>query len=376
MKVLVLFTYEISLKIWDNSGLLDRETKLYKEISKNSDVTYIFLTFGDKKDFEYRNNLVNIEIIPIYDYINKSSLRVVNIIKSFFVPLLLKKVFVESDILKSNQLNGSWILLIAKLLYKKPIYIRTGFNLYEFAQKNKKGRFQKLFYLNLTRFALKQSDLYSVTSQKDKDNLINLFPKINKEIAVRPNWVTVDKYSNLENRFEKKLLCVGRLEKQKNFPALFKVIENLNLELDIIGDGTQKEELSKLKDKLGLSVNFISPMTNSELLSSYKKYKFFILSSKFEGNPKVLLEAMGAGCIVIGNNIDSIIEIITNKKDGFIFDFEVGTSSHFMNIIDEKFKTLQLISETAHKKILDNNSFDNYLDNEKNDYNVLIKSPA
>ena len=117
-------------------------------------------------------------------------------------------------------------------------------------------------------------------------------------------------------------------------------------------------------------------MTNSELLSSYKKYKFFILSSKFEGNPKVLLEAMGAGCIVIGNNIDSIKEIITNKKDGFIFDFEVGTSNQFMNIIDEKFKTLQLISETAHKKILDNNSFDNYLDNEKNDYNVLIKSLA
>jgi glycosyltransferase involved in cell wall biosynthesis len=376
MKVLVLFTYEISLKIWDNSGLFDRETKLYKEISKNSDVTYTFLTFGDKKDIEYRNNLVNIEIIPIYDYINKSSLRVVNIIKSFFVPLLLKKVFVESDILKSNQLNGSWILLIAKLLYKKPIYIRTGFNLYEFAQKNKKGIFQKLFYLNLTRFALKHSDLYSVTSQKDKDNLINLFPKINKEIAVRPNWVAIDRYSNLENRFEKKLLCVGRLEKQKNFPALFKVMENLNLELDIIGDGTQKEELSKLKDKLGLSVNFISPMTNSELLSFYKKYKFFILSSKFEGNPKVLLEAMGAGCIVIGNNIDSIKEIITNKKDGFIFDFEVGTSNHFIDIIDEKFKTLQLISETAHKKILDNNSFDNYLDNEKNDYNVLIKSLA
>lgn len=376
MKVLVLFTYEISLKIWDNSGLLDRETKLYKEISKNSDITYTFLTFGDKKDIEYRNNLINIEIIPIYDYMNKSSLRVINIIKSFFVPLLLKKFFVESDILKSNQLNGSWILLIAKLLYKKPIYIRTGFNLYEFAKKNKKGFFQKLFYLNLTRFALRHSDLYSVTSQKDKDNLINLFPKINKEIVVRPNWVTIDRYSNLENRFEKKLLCVGRLEKQKNFPALFKIIENLNLELDIIGDGTQKEELSKLRDKLGLSVNFISPMTNSELLSSYKKYKFFILSSKFEGNPKVLLEAMGAGCIVIGNNIDSIKEIITNKKDGFIFDFQVGTSNHFMNIIDEKFKTLQLISETAHKKILDINSFNNYLDNEKNDYNGLIKSLA
>ena len=376
MKVLVLFTYEISLNIWGDSGILDRETKLYKEISHNSDITYTFLTFGDKKDFEYRDYLVNIEIIPIYEYINKSKFRVVNILKSLLIPLVFKKVFIENDILKSNQLNGSWILLVAKLLYKKPIYIRTGFNLYEFAQKNKKGILQRLLYLNLTRFAMKYSDLYSVTSQKDKNNLINLFPKVNKKVAVRPNWVTIDRYSNLENRFEKKLLCVGRLEKQKDFPALFKVIENLNLELDIIGEGTQKEALSKLKDKLGLSVNFINPMTNAELLNYYKKYKFFILSSKFEGNPKVLLEAMGAGCIVIGNKIDSIKELITDGKDGFIFDFEVDTSDQFMNIIDEKFKTLQLISETAHKKILNNNSFDNYLDNEKSDYNSLIKSLA
>ena len=376
MKVLLLFTYEISLKIWDNSGLLDRETKLYKEISQNSDITYTFLTFGDKGDLEYSDYLVNIEIVPIYEYINKSKFRAVNILKSFLIPIVLKKIILDNDILKSNQLNGSWILLIAKLLYKKPIYIRTGFDLYEFAKKNKNVFLQKLFYLYLTWFAIKYSDLYSVTSQKDKNNLINLFPKINKEIAVRPNWVTIERYSNLENRFEKKLLCIGRLEKQKNFPALFKVIENLNLELDIIGQGTQKEALSKLKDELGLSVNFINPMTNSELFNYYKKYRFFIISSKFEGNPKVLLEAMGAGCIVIGNKIDSIKELIIDKRDGFIFDFEVDTSDHFMNIIDEKFETLQLISETAHKKIVDNNSFDNYLNNEKSDYNGLIKSLA
>ncbi|MBH19484.1 MAG: hypothetical protein CL851_03565 [Crocinitomicaceae bacterium] len=376
MKVLLLFTYEISLKIWDNSGLLDRETKLYKEISQNSDITYTFLTFGDKGDLEYSDYLVNIEIVPIYEYINKSKFRAVNILKSFLIPIVLKKIILDNDILKSNQLNGSWILLIAKLLYKKPIYIRTGFDLYEFAKKNKNVFLQKLFYLYLTWFAIKYSDLYSVTSQKDKNNLINLFPKINKEIAVRPNWVTIERYSNLENRFEKKLLCIGRLEKQKNFPALFKVIENLNLELDIIGQGTQKEALSKLRDELGLSVNFINPMTNSELLNYYKKYRFFIISSKFEGNPKVLLEAMGAGCIVIGNKIDSIKELIIDKRDGFIFDFEVDNSDHFMNIIDEKFETLQLISETAHKKIVDNNSFDYYLNNEKSDYNGLIKSLA
>ena len=373
MKVLVLFTYEISLKIWDNSGLLDRETKLYKEISKNSDITYTFLTFGDKKDLEYADSLLNIEIIPIYEYLKKSNYKIINFIKTFFIPVMLKKIFVENDILKSNQLNGSWILLIAKLLYKKPVYIRTGYNLYEFAQKNNKGYLQKQFFLNLNRFAIKYSNLYSVTSEKDKNNLVNLFPKNFKEITVRPNWVNIKSYSNLENRHKKKLLCIGRLEEQKNFSSLFRVIKGLDLELDIIGEGSQKDSLSQLKNKLDLSVNFMKPMENSKLMGLYKEYSFFVLPSKFEGNPKVLLEAMSSGCIVIGNNIDSINEIIIDKKDGFIFDFESGTSDSFKSIINQELKILQSISKAAHRKILKQNSLDIYLENEKNDYSNLLK---
>ena len=53
-----------------------------------------------------------------------------------------------------------------------------------------------------------------------------------------------------------------------------------------------------------------------------KKYKFFILPSNFEGNPKVLLEAMSFGMVCLVSNISNHKEIITNKKNGFIFDHE------------------------------------------------------
>ena len=56
-----------------------------------------------------------------------------------------------------------------------------------------------------------------------------------------------------------------------------------------------------------------------DLLEIYKQYKFFVLSSDFEGNPKVLLEAMAAGCIVIAKNIPNNQELIENNQDGFLY---------------------------------------------------------
>ena len=54
-------------------------------------------------------------------------------------------------------------------------------------------------------------------------------------------------------------------------------------------------------------------MPNSELVQFLSNFKYFVLSSFFEGNPKVVLEAMAAGCVVIVNNFSGISEIIKAK---------------------------------------------------------------
>ena len=54
----------------------------------------------------------------------------------------------------------------------------------------------------------------------------------------------------------------------------------------------------------------------------YRDYKYFILSSNFEGNPKVLLEAMSAGCIPIVSNIQNNSEIVEDGYNGFLFDLD------------------------------------------------------
>ena len=52
MKVLLLFTYGVSLKLWNKLGLIDREISLYKHLF-NKGVEFKLITYGDNKDLEY-----------------------------------------------------------------------------------------------------------------------------------------------------------------------------------------------------------------------------------------------------------------------------------------------------------------------------------
>ena len=55
MKLLITFTYGVSLQDWYNNGLLSREVSLYKRLSEKG-VRINFLTFGDKKDLIHANS--------------------------------------------------------------------------------------------------------------------------------------------------------------------------------------------------------------------------------------------------------------------------------------------------------------------------------
>ena len=85
MNVILVFTFGVSLKDWLETGLLSREIKLYEEIAKNENITFTFLTFGDKSDTELIQNK-SISVIPVYQYIKKSKNTYVNFIKSFWIP--------------------------------------------------------------------------------------------------------------------------------------------------------------------------------------------------------------------------------------------------------------------------------------------------
>lgn len=124
---------------------------------------------------------------------------------------------------------------------------------------------------------------------------------------------------------DKNLLCVGRLAKQKGFDIIINIIssvESKNIKLYILGEGTERKKLENLiKEKkvenrvflLGRKENPYIYMKNADL---------FILSSKYEGFPNVLIEANACKLYAICNNCPGgVNEIIKENINGSIIDF-------------------------------------------------------
>ena len=86
MKILVFFTYGVSLRTWDKAGLLEIEVMLYKKLKDRYNVEVTFLTYGDENDYSYMNTTNGINIVPIYSILKKPKNKFLSLAKSFFIP--------------------------------------------------------------------------------------------------------------------------------------------------------------------------------------------------------------------------------------------------------------------------------------------------
>jgi glycosyltransferase involved in cell wall biosynthesis len=123
----------------------------------------------------------------------------------------------------------------------------------------------------------------------------------------------------------KNVVAIGNLSARKGFDNLLKVfsrLKNENIMLHILGDGKDKEVLHQMKDFLGLK-NVIFHGRQDNPYQFLKYADLFILSSRYEGFPNVLLEAGACGTYSLANNCPGgINEIIQHQVNGEVADIE------------------------------------------------------
>jgi len=123
----------------------------------------------------------------------------------------------------------------------------------------------------------------------------------------------------------KNVVAIGNLSARKGFDNLLKVfsrLKNENVMLHILGDGKDKEVLHQMKDFLGLK-NVIFHGRQDNPYQFLKYADLFILSSRYEGFPNVLLEAGACGTYSLANNCPGgINEIIQHQVNGEVSDIE------------------------------------------------------
>jgi glycosyltransferase involved in cell wall biosynthesis len=364
--ILKIFTFDYSFKTWEDSGTLEREIKIYTELEKMYSVKFIFLTYGFADEKKYESLFRRSKIIPIYTVIKHSDRKLIRLLKTFTIPFKIKNHLSSISLIKQNQLLGSWVAILLKLLTNKPLIIRTGYDMYQFSKYNGTSFYKRILYYLLTEFSLIFSTLYTVTSRCDLDFLSKRFTST-KKITIRPNWVKEIPYKPINTRSKNKVIMVGRLEDQKNYAYMLHELSGLNYEIDIYGKGTQIEELQNKAKKLEVKINLLGTLSNEDLLNIMCEYKFFLSTSKYEGNPKALLEAMSAGCVIFASNIPNNTEII-KKKSGYLFDLNPGSLRNIFTSKKYSDDELSVKSLNGYKYVNSNNSFLSAVKNEYTDY--------
>ena len=242
MKVAVFLTYNYSLKTWYNSGTLERELKIFKSLHENFNIEFVFFSYSDNSDKQFLRNYPEFKVVPLYTKIKKNKYF------RFFSSLVVNKHILNEikkcDIIHQHQLLGSWVSIIYKKRAKKPLLIRTGYDMHEFSKLNKESIYKRVFLFFITKISLHFSDIYTVASECDK-KIIDPSRKKNKsKIRIRPNWIVDNYRKNFVDRDSFKILSVGRLEDQKNFVSLIRLFDkNSKYMLKIIGEGTKKMSL-------------------------------------------------------------------------------------------------------------------------------------
>ena len=167
--------------------------------------------------------------------------------------------------------------------------------------------------------------------------------------------------------FKKRIVAVGRLEKQKNYDLLIDSFSSLPNSLDeytleIYGEGSEKSRLiSKIK-KLKLTDRVVFKGFSYDIKESILGASLYVLSSNYEGMPNTLMEALALGipCIstdcdgggarfLIRNGYNGLLVSKNNKTDLTNAIIRVLSSPSFSSFLSKNARGI--IDDLNHSKI-------------------------
>lgn len=317
----VFLTFGMSLEGWAKAGILSREVKLYQVLHREG-MNVQLVTYGGANDRRWGSELDGIDVVPVYEYMSRPRTMIGQLIKSFAIPWVIEPYVSKSDLFKTNQMMGAWVAVIAKLRYRKPLLLRCGYEMSEFFTHARVSYWQRSagWFLSLAGYFL--ADQIHVATAADRAHIHQKFRISTRKIKVCPNWIDIDEFSPLSSQSENRngVLFVGRIADQKNPLLLVEALADTDQPLLVVGDGDCTEDVRKRAQALGVRVEFRGNIANELLPEIYRQCLVYVICSRYEGNPKTLLEAMACGCAVVGTNVPGIREIIVHEQNGLLVD--------------------------------------------------------
>ena len=311
-------------------------------INKGHNVKIICLS--DKEHLDYKDEFSVIRInrnLPIISRWFKTIVKIYNVSKKsdlIFVNGLgteatIANLFSRKKVIRKIVGDPVW-----ERVYNKKL-INESFDDF---QENKHGIFISLQKI-IRNWSINKSNLIITPSQHLK-TFINKIGVDNKILVIN-NGVTIQETNNkvFQNRIIQ-LLVISRLVTQKNIDSIIKavkVMENEGIILNIVGDGSEINNLKNLVENYELEekVNFIGKIENAKLNEYLSNADIFVQASNYEGLPHSILEAINYEIPILSTEVGGCSVLLNKGERGYIIPLpisETGISDGIRTIINNK----------------------------------------
>ncbi|MGQ0535745.1 MAG: glycosyltransferase family 4 protein [Methanobacteriota archaeon] len=313
----LFFTRGLSLAVWAATGMLEREIALYRALRPHV-ASVLFATYG-RDDDRHAPILPGLRVLQ-----NEGRLPVS--LHAALLPWRFGRLG-GRWIVKSNQLPGSTVALRAARRAQAPFVARCGYPHYEFVvHQFGAASWRARRALREERTVFRAADHVLVTSEAARKAAVARHGLSEEAVTVVPNYVETDVFvpkREPDDGGRTRVLAVGRLDRQKNLPALFEAMQPLDVHLDLVGTGPLEGPLRELAARAGLRVTFHGNLPHGDLPRLMNRATLFVLPSVYEGHPKALLEAMACGLAVVGTDVHGTREVLEDGKNGLVCGTDV-----------------------------------------------------
>lgn len=213
--------------------------------------------------------------------------------------------------LNDANIAARWVVLAGGL--------RTRLYLREANDPRRKPRWQRVLDMLLDPLV---TGVIAVTRQA-RDALVREAPWRARKIVVLHNAVDIPTPRTRNDHDIPHILTVGSLTVQKDHHTLISALqeladEGLGFETGIVGGGSLEQDLKRAAVPLESRVRFTGKLPHDATMRAFEEADIFVLSSKWEGCPNVVLEAMAHGLPVVATAVGGIPELVDDGATGIL----------------------------------------------------------
>lgn len=312
--IALFLTYGGSLKIWQEAGILRREMSLYQALCAQGAKISI-VSYADSSDRDFFGEEFSKAGITLLTRPHYLPMR----LYARTIGLVHAAVLSKADLFKTNQVFGAGEAIRAGSVCAKPVVTRMGFHRLSYRPGERMSQEETQRQMAIEWRIFRDSRHVIVPTESIRRNLGVLYGIEPEKISVIPNFVDVSKirFSERPDPSFKNFLTVGRLTDQKNMGSLIMALTSEE-SLTVIGEGEERGVLQRMASDLRKNVSWLGRQDHANVLQAMTEHDLFILPSRYEGMPKVVIEAMASGLPVLVSDAPGNRDVVRHRENGFL----------------------------------------------------------